>query len=403
MTDTETNDEHGALLFNAKESLVNDTVNSPNSDNGEPETQSNSVLQTLAGFIQGKMSGSEKEVGLTWITALPIMVSMSYGSAIIILPYTLRQLGIVLWVIFTMSCFLMLAFSAVLLKEACVYTMKKCQGLIADSEMICRPYPKIAEQALGKNFSKLVEGTLYVALTCEVLAFMLLAATTMNDVLPLNLSYYNRIRVWLLIGYIVIMPFLMIGTYKDLVTPALIAVGTSMIASGCTLLVCIAAKYYDLNEVLYVTKDTGSKEYLFKIFGEILFAAGGPALLIPNIIVLMKKPESSHVPILWSHAIVVCIYSVLAIVPYVIFGQYLSTSITGTLSEVIAELQMSPMWLAVLTIAEISLTVHFTMVSILSANPVFLSFENHFNITNSKYTLLPAGKLCQNDVVWTLF
>jgi len=332
--------------------------------------------------VQRGLSGGGK---LGWATAIPIMVSMSYGSSILILPYTLRQMGIVLWIIFIVFCFMVLTYSTILLKESSVHILRKYQDQVTDSVFIRHPYPKIAEMTVGRRFSKVVEVTMYVTLICEVLAFMLLAANTMNRVVPLQLTHYNRIRVWLLIGYILIMPFLIIGTFKDLVTPAFIAVGTSMIASGCILLVCVGAKYhYGVREERYETEDTGSKEYMFKIFGEILFAASGPALLLPNIIVLMKKPESFHIPIMWSNVIVLCIYLVLAMVPYAVFGQHVSASISETLNDTIVKLNMSPVWLTLLTIAEVSLTIHFTMVSILSANPIFLSIENHYNIPIGK-------------------
>ncbi|XP_066916001.1 uncharacterized protein [Clytia hemisphaerica] len=314
-------------------------------------------------------------------TAFLIMVSMSYGSAVIILPYTLQQLGPLLWLLFTVGCFLILAFCAVMLKESCVHIMLFGKDRISRSLLVRRPYPTIAEYSVGKRFSKVVEATMYVALGAEVLAYGLLGATSMNRVIPLWLEGDDRIRIWLLIGFFVMLPFMMVGTYSDLTMPAFVAVFTSFLASLCIFIVSVVAKYYyGARTSSYKTITLVKEEHIFKIFGEILFAAAGPALLLPNIVVLLKKPEKFQTPILFSHLCVVLLYALLAIVPFIIFGQTVEASIIDTLQDAILALKMSPVWLSVITLASISLAIHFTMVTVLCANPIFLNLENKFNI-----------------------
>lgn len=185
----------------------------------------------------------------------------------------------------------------------------------------------MAELVVGKRFAYVLEATMTIALIANTLAFLLLGATSMNRVLPLHFSYYNRIRVWLMIEGFVVLPFMMIGTYDNLTIPAFMSVFTSSVATVCVFAISVVAKFhYGIQTELFSTTHvTEAQESIFKIFGEVLFAAAGPALLLPNIIVLLRKPENFRSPILSSHLFVCILYVVLAVIPYVIFGQKVST------------------------------------------------------------------------------
>ena len=353
-----------------------------NGGNSTRKKGAKNVFQAFQSLLKWNKSDDGQ---LRTSTAFLIMVAMSYGSAVIILPFTLQQLGPLLWVFFTIGCFLILTFSAVLLKESCVHIILSRKKDITRSLIVQRPYPTIAEYAVGKRFSKIVEATMYVALVAQVLSFALLAATSMNKVIPFLLNTDDRTRIWLLIGFFITIPFMMVGTYSDLTMPTFIAVFTSFLASTCVLIVSLVAQYsygvkYSADDV-----DLVKEEHIFKIFGEILFAATGPALLLPNLIVLLKKPEKFQAPILYSHFFVFFVYTVLAVVPFLIFGKHVDASILDTLHEVVIKLKMSPVWVSIITLASILLAIHFTMVTVLCANPIFLSLENKFNIPTGKY------------------
>ena len=344
--------EHQGLLAHpsADESFLSDgelsTTSPASSANIQAEKKgAKNIFQAINSLLR-RSTSEDGSLGIG--TAFLIMLSMSYGSAVIILPYTLQQLGPIIWAFFTLGCFLILTICAVMLKESCVHIMLFQQERISRPILVRRPYPTIAEYAVGKRFSKVVKATMYIALGAEVLAYGLLAATSMNRVIPLWLEGDDRIRIWLLIGFFVMLPFMMVGTYTDLTMPAFVAVFTSFVSTICIFLVSIVAKYYyGAKTSSYKTITLVKEQHIFKIFGEILFAAAGPALLLPNIVVLLKKPEKFQNPILFSHFCVILLYALLAIIPFIIFGRTVEASIIDTLHDAALTLKMSPVWLSV--------------------------------------------------------
>jgi len=143
--------EQDALLFNADEFQADETTQTPDDDAVPSSNNNTSIFQVFSDLVQRGLSGGGK---LGWATAIPIMVSMSYGSSILILPYTLRQMGIVLWIIFIVFCFMVLTYSTILLKESSVHILRKYQDQVTDSVFIRHPYPKIAEMTVGRRLSR---------------------------------------------------------------------------------------------------------------------------------------------------------------------------------------------------------------------------------------------------------
>ena len=380
-----TGDESEGLISNADDNLNQSTSNNKDTSLTGTNDSPKSLFQALVKLFNSK---KPKDGKLGIATAFFIMVSMSFGSSVLIMPHTVKQLG---WVIFSVNIswsFLILAFCAVLLKESCVHVMMKHKDHLKEDAISRDPYPIVAELTVGKRFAFLLEATMFVALIANTLAFLLLGATTMNQVLPLGFTYYNRIRVWLMIEFVTVLPFMMIGSFNDLNMTAFMSVFTSSIATICIFCVSVFAKlHYGAKTSQFVTiavvGPPHQKESMFKIFGEIMFAAAGPALLLPNIIVLLRKPAKFRSPIISSHIFVLVLYVILATVPYLVFGQKVQPSIMDTLNDAIVSLGMSSFWLSVVTLAEIALVIHFAMVSVLCANPVFLNLEEKLSFPTS--------------------
>lgn len=360
-------------------------------DESDSSLSNNSIFQALVKLFNSKKPNDGK-LGIA--TAFFIMVSMSYGTSIIIMPYSIKKLG---WLIFSVSItgsFLVLAFCAVLLKESCVHVMVEHKGHLKEDAISREPYPIVAELTVGKRFAFALEATMFLTLIANIMAYLLLGATCMNRVLPLAFTYYNRIRVWLMIEFFAVLPFMMIGAYNDLNIPAFISVFTSSIATLCIFSVAaVAGVTYGSMASQYVEVAANGKPTIvvehknaafFKLFGEILFAAAGPALLLPNVIVLLRKPERFRSPIISIHIFLLILYVILAVIPYSVFGQKVRPSIMDTLNDAIFSLGMSSYWLLVVTLAEIALVLHFAMASVLCANPVFLNLEEKLNFPTSK-------------------
>ena len=362
--------------------------------NDKDSKSNKSIFKALVNLYNSRKS---KDGKLGIATAFFIMISMSYGTSVIIMPYVIKKLG---WFIFSVSItgsFIVLAFCAVLLKESCVHVMMEHKGRVKDDAISREPYPIVAELTVGKRFAFVLETTMFVALIANIMAYLLLGATCMNRVLPLGFTYYNRIRVWLMIEFFAVLPFMMIGTYNDLNIPAFTAVFTSSVATLCIFsIAAVAGVNYGSMASQYVVVPVDGKpapvamyesSKFFKLFGEILFAAAGPALLLPNVIVLLRKPARFRSPILTIHIFLLCLYVFLAVIPYSVFGQKVQPSIMDTLNDAIFSLSMSSYWLLVVTLAEIALVLHFAMASVLCANPVFLNLEEKLSFPTNKSNL----------------
>lgn len=340
---------------------------------------SDALVGSMIRSIKAILFGSDST--LSWFTSTLIMVSLSYGSAVVILPFTMSQLGPIVWTVYTAGIISVIAFSTILLKECAVHIM----GERDDFAMIRHPYQKIAELIAGKAFSQCVLFALYICLVSSSLAYILLAATCLNNIIPTSFDYYTNIRIWITICFSVSLPFMLYGTYRDMHLHAVLAVVTSFIAMVCIMILSLVVKYHFKTfpqEFLSIPK-LDHKNF-FIIFGDIIFAVAGPALAIPNIIVLVETPQKFHYSIIFSHVVVFLIYVVCATVPFAVFGGMVHPTVTDTLGYFYTSLGKPVYSKVLLVVCQGCIATHFILVSILSMNPVFLSLENSFNV--------PVGK-----------
>lgn len=332
---------------------------------------------------------------------------MSFGSTIFVMPHVLKELGWFNFIVNVAGTSVIVAFSSILYQESCAQIMIKHKDDLNENVISREPYTTVAKLAVGRRFALVVEVTIFIVLITNALAVMLLTATTMNRVLPLDLMYYNRIRVWLVIQYFATLPFMMYGRYTDLKIPAIVAVLTSSIAIACVLCISLTAKVhygaktsqFTLNiiadaktaSVQYgaplVNQNVGEVGKFFNASGVILFVVLGPSLLLPNIMVLLRKPGKFQGSIILTYILEFALIVVVTTVQYLIFGQRIKPSMIDTLNDVIHSLGMSSYWLAALALVELMLVVHFAMVLVLLANPVFLSIEEKFNFPTSMFSV----------------
>ena len=316
------------------------------------------------------------------------------------MPHILKDLGWFTFLTNVAGASVIVTFSSILYQESCAHVMVKHKDSLENDDSISRePYKTVARLAVGKRFGLAVEVTIFIVFITNALAITLLGATTMNHVLPLNMTYYNRVRVWLVIMYFTTLPCMMYGRYTDLKSPAFVAVLASSITLACVFSISLAAKFqygaktsqFSLVSTAATTiassqqNDGGTVEKFFKNSGLIIFVVPGPAVLLPNIIVLLRKPGKFQGPIIWSYILACMLYVTVATVPFLVFGERIRPSMIDTLNDAIRSLGMSSHWLAVVILAEIMLVIHFAMTSVLSLNPVFLSIEEKFKFPTSMF------------------
>ena len=328
------------------------------------------------------VSDSKKQLSLPY--AVYIMVATMFGTTIVVHPYIAKMFGLFAWFLIVTSCLVMAAFCSVLLKDVIVYSSKKIESLALFRD----PYVQVSEIVVGKRFARLVQVTLYIVMVLIVLGCQLIAATNLVNIIPVNLEYYNRVRVWLLVCYLIQLPFSLRGTTKDSGSPGLIAFVLSIFSACSIQLLCGVAHFYYKVDSSYVLNSPRlpspqTKEFItfFKLIGECWFTALGISLLLPNIIVIAKKPKSFEYPILCSYCILFILYAVSGVVPYLVFGDNVDENVLDTLNKVVVAYKMSPVWVTLLTMVEISLSAHFIIVSDLLIKPVFLSLEQRYDMS----------------------
>ena len=379
-------EEQRFLLSNTPNDICREEQNvaketNENSDNNITDSLFGSMLKSVRNAVFGDKST------LSWFTSSLIMVSLSYGSAVIILPFTMSQLGPYSWTVYTACVIIILTLCTILLKQSSVYVM--CER--SDYSMIRHPYQKIAEMSVGKKFSIFVLITLYVCLVASTLAFMLLAATVLNSITNLSTDHITNIRIWVLICFAVSLPFMMHGSYSDMSVHALIAIITSSISMTCILIITLLLQYYygvhSEDQIHETLNKLPTNKHFFLIFGDIIFAAAGPGIALPNIIVLVKSPEKFERSIIISHCIIFLIYVICAVVPFTVFDPIAEPTITDTLTRHINMLH-KPLFVKItLIVCQVCMATHFILVSILSMNPVFLNLENSFDVPVGRFII----------------
>ena len=306
-------------------------------------------------------------------------MSMTCGSSILTMPHVLKELGWFSFLANVTGASVIVTFSSILYQESCAHVMMKHKDSLEEDDVISRePYTTVARLAVGKRFGLAVDVTIFIVLITNTLAIILLGATTMNHVLPLNMTYYNRVRVWLVIQYFATLPCMMYGRYTDLRTPAFMAILTSSITLACVFCISLAAKFqygamtsqFPLVSTAATTiassqqNDGGAVENFFKNSGLIIFVVPGPTLLLPNIIVLLRKPGKFQGPIIWTYILACALYVTVATIPFLVFGKRIRPSMIDTLNDAIRSLGMSSHWLAVAVLAEIMLVIHLALIHI---------------------------------------
>jgi len=317
--------------------------------------------------------------------AMYVMIATMFGAAIIVQPFIAKNFGLLYWFLTVMSCFVIAAFCSVLLKEVVGQYSKRIesQALVRD------PYVQISE-IVSKRFSRLVQVTLYAEMVFVTLGCQLIAATNLNHVIPLKLEYYNRIRVWLFVCYLAQLPFSLRGTTRDFGFQGIIAFVLSLFSACSIQVLCGVAHFYykvDSSFILIPSQLPPQRKgfaTFFKLIGECWFTTLGVSLLLPNIVVLVRKPKLFDCPMLCSYWILLGLFAISGAVPYLVFGENIRKNLLDTLNEFILYYDMSRFWYTLLTMAEISLSVHFVIVSDLMLKPVFSSLEQVFDMSTGK-------------------
>ena len=328
------------------------------------------------------------------IDAAIIMISLSFGTAVVILPYSINQLGIVGFVLTLWMAILILLYSSVTVTASCsMLNTEKC-----DYEALRDPFPFLAELAYGKIFRKILVAVMYICNISMAISFLLVSATILSDLVKVDImSRVNDIRITVLISIILASPLMYIGLYKDLVSTAYMAVVTSVIAMAFIFGDSISAhKFYNNGAFYYSDYLTNiSSDTMFSQYGVLIFALSGPVFVLPNVFVYVEKKDQLQKTVIFTHIVIYFLYILCAFVPYLLFQGQVLPSITESISNVAKYHKVSIMFRLIVITVQLLVSCHLILVSVLIMNPIYQMFESYIDI--------PQGKMKIKDLSQFIF
>lgn len=316
--------------------------------------------------------------GITLIEAAMLMLSLSFGSAVVIMPYNFLLLGPITCILFTLALVSVLAYCTKLTYYSCQAVLEKRSSLEHVREM----YPLLAEVAVGPAFGKLLSCMLYTYSAAATTAFFLLAATICADLWPIDhLSTYGNLRSWTTICFCFMLPVMCMGNYNDLANTALIGVIMSAISLLAIIIDSFIAKGYKVeSHDSFLEEHRVQFQNIFKSFGMICFAIGGPAFALPNMYVFVKEQNKLPSVISRSHISIFILYVIAGFIPFVIFNKKVKPSITTTLELYYRTEYNHVSFKVLLIISQICMVLHLLIAGVICVNPLFLAVEKRLKI-----------------------
>lgn len=327
------------------------------------------------------------------IDAAVIMISLSFGTAVVILPYSINQLGIVGFVLTLWIAILILLYSSVTVTASCsMLNTEKC-----DCETLRDPFPFLAELAYGKKFRKILVVVMYICNISMAISFLLVSATILSDIIKIDIiSKVNDIRITVLISIILASPLMYIGLYKDLVSTAYMAVITSVIAMAFIFGDSVSAhKFYNNGTFHYSDYLANiSSDAMFSQYGVLIFALSGPVFVLPNVFTYVEEKGQLQKTVILTHIAIYFLYLLCAFVPYLLFQGQVLPSITETISNVARYHQVSIMFRVIVITVQLLVSCHLILVSVLIMNPIYQMFESYIDIPQGKKFVIIHFSVC---------
>ena len=320
------------------------------------------------------------------IEAATIMLSVCYGGATVVMPYSITQFGVAVFCLFLLIAVLLILYCSLAVLASCsTLDTENC-----DKEILRDPYPHLFEQAFGGKSRKVF---LAVRNTCNitiVVSMILLAATILSDFIKVDsITKENKIRIASVFALFLVAPLMYVGVYKDLASTAYLVFFTSVFAVSGILIDSLIA--HVLNAIL-VTHNEGhlvsiTVDSLFSQYGILAFGLIGPSLILPNVFVFVKEKKSLRKTVIVTHGVIYFMYILCGFPVYFLINGEIMPSITQTLSSVTNKHEMPSLFWVILTAVQFFLSFHLILVSAYFMNPIYQNFESYLDIPNGKFCM----------------
>lgn len=316
--------------------------------------------------------------------------SFIVGSAFIISPYLVRELGVLPYTL----CFTLI--TLLQYYASCLLGLTTWRFL--NENMIVKTtryaYQRIAEASGGKTLRFISVFAEYLFLTCYSITGLLFASSTVIDFFPKGfLTRGNATRLSSAIFAAILIPLSNLGTFSDIQIPVTICLVTAIasmfgILINCTLL-CYFYGGLDLTNI-------GIKEEhqsIFMSLGAIFFKTSS-SVIVPNLCILSKSPGRILRPVTLSYVMAYIVILFSALLPYYTFDGNVSASTLRTFNHVLSKYQNLIAFKIITYCIRILMAIHYTLAVQLYSNALFLHLENTLHIPYKWNWKRPFLRMC---------
>lgn len=315
---------------------------------------------------------SEEKVNLVNLKeAFNTICALTMGSGVILCPYVIRELGAISGSIAIAIIALIQYYSACVLG----FSTTKCldENLLTRSSRYT--YQILAEIVGGSRLRLLSVITLYAATLSAAISDVLLSASILKDVIQINVSYSNAIRLFAFIVILVLTPISYLGTFADLKLPIKFGLWSSILSGIGIVVNCILVETYYPNATNQITTETSDKQQnIFVSLGSIFFFTAG-SICIPNICVICKEPEKIGRSITASYIVNFLVFLVIGLVPYFVFKGNVSPSTIDTFTKFYNQYPSFTLFKVITHVIQVLMLSHFMVAFLINMNIVFLHME----------------------------
>ena len=334
------------------------------------------------------------------VTGGLLMASVIFGSAVIVMPAIVSNLGVVSFTMLLSWCFALFFYSEIMAAHVFgeILSKKNKEDFNVDAAER-KPLQYCCQVAFGKQPYMIVLTSLFQLISIVMLlaSIFLLLATTLQATFPslfAHLSAQNSTRFWILIAYILILPLHFIENYKGMSYLGTLATLAIFLALIAVLIASVVVKVSNipvpsveqrrLLQSNLPLKKNNAVLVLFSSFGTIAFATSGGISTLPNIASFMPDTQSLSIAVSISKLALFLLYFIAGVVPYYLLkGNAIDASIMVTLQRIANTSNISSLNV-LCRLNEFFAFVHFIGAGVIVANPLHLLSETVFKVPNSK-------------------
>ena len=350
----------------------------------EPDDDENDFLTSFPS-MEDDTTNTSKETNITATstfsfssTLVIFLTSMSLGSALVTLPFTVIQIGVPGFFFTLTFSSIMLWYTTKLTKDICSRTFEK------DKELQNRrdPFAVLVELAYGKSVRRFFIVFFIMTVVATAISNILVAADMLHAIFPLpSLNNNGQVHLWTVVLAVLFTPLSLLGSMKDYSLPSVIGAGFAFIGFVMIMVITFAKG----NTVSSQPSCRGILRPTFMsfmtAFGTIFNAVNGPMLIIPNIVAENDNQTNIGIAILSSYLISYMICLATACLPYFMFGADIQEDIFCSLIAYSSETT----WMRVLTYISMGIiSISLLLGVLVILNPVMQEIEHAMNSPNSK-------------------